>query len=127
MTEQSEVAATGDGDMLGREYPPHPILDTVWSSSGGPFRIGHEVDLIEFIQHVGSRLDPGDGRITAWTWKSIGPPTRTDKRDIEGHKAYESAVAGRNVVHVFTSALSFLRHAQSLAQSAQAATQPHPG
>jgi hypothetical protein len=59
-------------------------------------RIGHEVDLVDFIEPVASRPDPGDGRITAWVWKSVRPPTRRDRRDLEGHRAYEEALAGEN-------------------------------
>jgi len=85
-------------------------------------RIGHEVDLVDYLRPVASRPDLGDGRITAWAWKSVRAPTRKHKRDLEGHRAYESAVAETNIVHTFTHALSFLRQVHSFTQN-----EPAPG
>ena len=115
-------------DALAKRYPEAyaaalkfqtpRVEETIAGLRSVRHRIAHEVDLFDFITPVGSRPDYyGDGRITAWCWKSVGPPTRSDSRDVEGHKAYETAVAGQNVVHIFTFALSFLRQVHSLAQS----------
>jgi hypothetical protein len=79
-------------------------------------RIGHEVDLVDFIEAVGSRTDRGDGRITAWKWKSIRAPTRSKARDVQGHRAYESAVAERNFAQIFMQATGFLRQAHANAR-----------
>jgi hypothetical protein len=102
-------------DLAGSLQTP-PIDETIAGLISVRHRIGHEVDLVDFIEPVASRPDIGDGRITAWAWRSIRPPTRGDKRDVQGHRAYESALAGRNVVHAFQDAVAFLRSAQSNAQ-----------
>jgi hypothetical protein len=99
-------------------WPPG-VKDTVAGLRSVRHRIAHEVDLVEFFQPVASEfpylgIERG---ITAWTWKSVPPPTRTFQRDVEGHQAYERAVAGQNVVGVFSYALSFFRQVLSLAQS----------
>jgi hypothetical protein len=81
--------------------------------------VGHEVDLVDFVQPIASRPDPGDGRITAWAWSHVRPPTpeRRTKREYEGalrcHQAYEAAVVedgqGGNIVYTFGLVTGFLR------------------
>jgi hypothetical protein len=80
--------------------------------------IGHEVDLVDFIQPIASRSDPGDGRITAWTWRHVRPPSSegvTDslyKAAVKAHLAYETAVVdggqGGNIVYTFGLVAGFL-------------------
>jgi hypothetical protein len=54
-----------------------------------------------------------DGRITAWAWKPVSPPEqreRTDpqhRRDLEFHRACESALAGQNIWQPFMLATGF--------------------
>ena len=66
-------------------------------------RIGHKVDLVDFICPVAAREWSADGRITAWVRKPIQPPQQRDrtgrrhKRDLELHHAYIRAPAGQNV------------------------------
>jgi hypothetical protein len=66
-------------------------------------RIGHKVDLVDYIQPVASREWSADGRITAWAWKPVAPPEQGDRagaqhrRDVELHQAYERALAGQNI------------------------------
>jgi hypothetical protein len=80
-------------------------------------RLGHEVDLVEIIELVAARPDVyGDGRVTAWRWRAVPPPTRSDGRDLKGYAAYQFAVEGRNIVDTFTQALCFLRQAGVLAR-----------
>jgi len=67
-------------------------------------RVGHEVDLVSFIEPVASRSDRGDGRITAWAWRSVSPPKRRDDRL---HEAYERALAGQNIWQPFGLATGF--------------------
>ena len=61
-------------------------------------RVGHEVDLVDFIHPIASRPDPGDGRITAWAWSHVPAPTpegRTKQQyewALKCHEAYEAAV-----------------------------------
>ena len=89
-------------DTLKRQYPteykqafkltfpdPKDTLDCLRSVRN---RVGHEVDLVTLIEPVASRPDRGDGRITAWAWRSVSPPKRRDDRF---HRAYEGALAGQ--------------------------------
>jgi hypothetical protein len=46
---------------------------------------------------------------------SVPPPRSDAARDIAGHRAYESALAGQNIVHTFGLATGFLRLAQKVA------------
>jgi hypothetical protein len=73
-------------------------------------RVGHDVDLVTFIEPVASRTDPGDGRITAWAWRSLPPPVEgaggrnrphQQQRAEQLHQAYERALAGQNVWQSF--------------------------
>ncbi len=76
-------------------------------------RIGHKVDLVDYIQPVASREWSADGRVTAWAWKPVAPPERGDRtdaqhrRDIELHRAYESELAGQNIWQAFMLATGF--------------------
>lgn len=79
-------------------------------------RVGHDVDLVTFIEPTASRADLGDGRITAWAWRSVPPPTkggggrnraRQQQRAEELHEAYERALAGQNVWQSFNVAAGF--------------------
>jgi hypothetical protein len=77
-------------------------------------RIGHEVEVVDFIELIGSRADIGDGRVTAWAWRSVPPPQRQADRAVAGHRAYEAALAGHNVVHTFGLASGFLHSVISI-------------
>jgi hypothetical protein len=79
-------------------------------------RVGHDVDLVTFIEPVASRADPGDGRITAWAWRSVPPPVqggggrnrpREQQRAEQLHEAYERALPGQNVWQSFNIAAGF--------------------
>jgi hypothetical protein len=76
-------------------------------------RIGHEVDLVDFVYPAATRDSSPDGRITAWAWRSVAAPTRGKRsenehaRDLKLHKAYEAALAGQNVIQAFTLATGF--------------------
>ncbi len=78
--------------------------------------ICHEVEVVDFISNIGSRLDRGDGRISAWSWQPVPPPRRRASGDIAGHKAYESALAGQNIVYTFGLATGFLQLALRVAR-----------
>jgi hypothetical protein len=85
-------------------------------------RIGHKVDLVDYIQPVASREWSADGRITAWAWNSVAPPEQGDRsdrqhqRDVELHRAYESELAGQNIWQPFILATGFLRPGLSCPQ-----------
>jgi hypothetical protein len=76
-------------------------------------RIGHKVDLVDFICPVAAREWSADGRITAWAWKPVPPPEQGDRtgrqhqRDLELHHAYTSVLAGQNVRQPFMLATGF--------------------
>jgi hypothetical protein len=76
-------------------------------------RIGHKVDLVDFICPVAAREWSADGRITAWAWKPVPPPDQSDrtgrqhKRDLELHHGYTSALADRNIWQPFMLATGF--------------------
>jgi hypothetical protein len=71
---------------------------------------------VDFIEPIASRPDRGDGRITAWSWRSVPPPRRHAARDVSGYKAYESALAGQNIVYTFGLATGFLQNVRTIGQ-----------
>lgn len=93
-----------------------PVQDTLLALKSVRNRIGHEVDLVDFITAVASRSDPGDGRITAWAWSFVPPPTRQHRMDMDGHHAYEAALAGRSIIEGLRNAASVLTMAHTNAQ-----------
>lgn len=72
-------------------------------------RITHEVEVVDFIEAIAIRADRGDGRITAWAWRSVPPPRSRATREIAGYQAYETALASQNIVHTFGVATGFLQ------------------
>ncbi len=76
-------------------------------------RIGHEVDLMDFVYPAATRESSPNGRITAWAWRSVAAPNRGQRaekqhtRDLKLHNAYEAVLAGQNVIQAFTSATGF--------------------
>lgn len=91
---------------------PDPT-DTIKGLRSVRNRIGHRVDLIDFIQPVATRDWSADGRITAGAWKPAPPPEQGDRTDrqyrheLELHQAYESALAGQNIWQPFMRATGF--------------------
>jgi hypothetical protein len=96
---------------------PNPA-DTLLGLKSVRNRIGHEVDLVDFIEPFASRPDPGDGRITAWTWRHVRQPSSAGLKPwqyqsaVKAHKAYETAVVdgsqGGNIVYTFGLVTGFL-------------------
>jgi hypothetical protein len=77
-------------------------------------RIGHEVNLIDYVNLEAVRPDQyGDGRIAAWSWKFVAPPRASRKGAVNDYHAYNAALAGRNVVEAFTRAEGFLKHVRT--------------
>jgi hypothetical protein len=56
------------------------ITDTLAGLHSVRNRIGHEVDFVDYVEMVGARPDLGDGRVTAWSWRSVREPTRNNDR-----------------------------------------------
>lgn len=105
----SHPAAYEQGAVL-TSPDPSQTLDGLRSVRN---RIGHEVDLVDFIQPVASREWSADGRITAWAWKPVKPPEQGERtggqhrRALKIHQAYESALAGQNIWQPFMLAEGF--------------------
>jgi hypothetical protein len=101
------------------ELAPPNLPGTLQGLKSVRNRIGHEVELVDFIEPIASRPDPGDGRITAWAWRHVPPPSRRKglqdwqyERELKYHQAYEAAVVdggqGGNIVYTFGLATGFL-------------------
>jgi hypothetical protein len=93
---------------------PHPG-ETMRGLRSVRNRIGHEVEVVDFIVAIGSRSDRGDGRISAWAWQSVPSPRSRAPREVASHRAYETALAGNNIVHTFGLASGFLQAALNVA------------
>jgi len=84
-------------------------------------RMGHDVDHVDFIHPEASRTGHGDGRITAWTWKSVPEPTlaslppRGQAWEMTRYRAYEAQLAGHTVGEIFERAAAFLKLAAAKA------------
>jgi hypothetical protein len=78
-------------------------------------RMGHEVDHVDFIHPEASRPGPGDGRTTAWTWKSVPEPTlaslppRGKAWEMSRYRAYEAQLADHTIGEIFERAATFLK------------------
>ncbi len=66
-------------------------------------RITHEVDQVGYL--LATAKGP-DGFGANWTWQSL--PPRPRDRQADGHRAYEVALAGRDVVATLLSVTMFL-------------------
>jgi hypothetical protein len=71
-------------------------------------QIGDEADLAEFIE-------PGEGRITGWTWKPVPEPAlaslspRGQAWEITRYQAYQAQLAGHTIGETFGRAAEFLK------------------
>jgi hypothetical protein len=87
-------------------------------------QMGRHVDHVDFIHPEASR--PRDGRITAWTWKSVPRPALTSLPprgrawEMTRYRAYEAQLAGRSVGEVFERAAAFLKLTAAKATAAEA-------
>jgi hypothetical protein len=86
-------------------------------------RIGHEADLAEFIEPSAPGPGAGDGRVTAWTWKSVPEPAlaslppRGQAWEITRYRAYQAQLAGHTIGEIFGRATEFLKLAAANAPS----------
>ncbi len=101
-----------------RDEPMYPtsigndavLADTLAGLRSVRNRIGHEVNLVDFVNLEAVRPDQyGDGRIAAWSWKSVLPPKASWKAAQNDYRAYEAQLAGRTVVEAFSRAEMFLK------------------
>jgi hypothetical protein len=98
-----------------RGTAPNPS-DTMQGLRSARNRITHEVEIVDFIEAIGARPDRGDGRISAWAWRSVPAPRSRAASAVAGHRSYESALAGKNIVHTFGAATGFLKLALTVAR-----------
>lgn len=86
-------------------------------------RMGHEVDHVDFIRPEASRPGPGDGRVTAWTWRSVPEPAlaslppRGQAWEMARYRAYQAQLAGHTIGETFERATEFLKLATANAPS----------
>jgi hypothetical protein len=77
-------------------------------------RIGHEVNLVDYVNLEAKRPDQyGDGRTAAWSWKSVPPPDATWRAAMDDYRAYQLTLVGRTVVEAFSRAEGFLGHVRT--------------
>lgn len=63
------------------------LEDTLAGLSSVRNRIGHEVNLIDYVNLEAVRHDQyGDGRIAAWSWKFVVPPHATWKGAVSDYR-----------------------------------------
>ncbi len=76
-------------------------------------RMGYDADPADFIRPVDSR--PGNGRIAAWTWRSVPEPAfvsltpRAREWEMTRYRAYQAQLAGRPIGETFIQTVTFLR------------------
>jgi hypothetical protein len=77
-------------------------------------RIGHDVDLAEFIEPRAPGPDAGEERVTGWTWMSVPEPAlaslppRARSWEMTRYRAYQDQLAGRTIEEIFGRAVAFL-------------------
>jgi hypothetical protein len=80
-------------------------------------QIGDEADLAEFVVPGDTDPDPGNGRITGWTWKPVPEPKLTalapqgQAWEMTRYQAYQAHLAGHTIGETFTRAATFLKQA----------------
>ena len=114
--------AAYDGVLAGQALAERRLIEGTFA--GLRFvrnRMGHDVDHVDFIHPEASRTGHGDGRITAWTWKSVPEPTlaslppRGQAWEMTRYRAYEAQLAGHTVGEIFERAAAFLKLAAAKA------------
>jgi hypothetical protein len=77
-------------------------------------RIGDDVDLAKFLRAAAPGKEPGNGRVTGWTWKPVPPPAlaslqpRAKAWEWTRYEAYHTQLADRTLGEVFQRAATFL-------------------
>ena len=95
-------------------------------------RMGYYVDHADFIKPEESRSGSDDGRITAWTWRSLPEPTlaslppRGKAWEMTRYRAYEAQLAGHTIGEIFGRAAAFLKLASAKATSVTAVSSAAP-
>ncbi len=86
-------------------------------------RIGHEIDLAEFIEPGAPGPGAGEGRITGWSWKSVPEPALASLPpdgqawEMTRYRAYQAQLAGHTIGEIFGRAVAFLKLAAASATS----------
>jgi hypothetical protein len=78
-------------------------------------RIGHEVDLVEFIDPSAPGAAAGKAHVTGWTWKSVPEPVlqslpaRAQRWEMTRYRAYQAQLAGHTIGEIFERSAAFLK------------------
>ncbi len=84
-------------------------------------QMGYHVDQADFIDPGPDPAESGDGRIMAWSWRSVPEPalTRLPPRgqawEMARYQAYEAQLAGHTMEEVFGRAAAFLKQVSAQA------------
>jgi len=106
---------TYDAVMAGQTPAERPLIEG--TLAGLRFvrnRMGRDVDHVDFIHPEASRPGHRDGRVTAWTWKSVPEPAlaslppRGKAWEMSRYRAYEAQLAGHPIGESFGRAELFL-------------------
>ncbi len=93
-------------------------------------QMGYHVDQADFIEPGAGPSGSGDGRIMAWSWRSMPEPALTllpprgQAWEMERYQAYEAHLAGHSMEEVFGRAAAFLKLVSAQATVLAAATPP---
>jgi hypothetical protein len=77
--------------------------------------MGYHLDHSDFIRAQGTPGRPGDGRIAAWTWRSLPEPVlatlsaRGQEWEMTRYREYQARLAGTPVGETFSRTAAFLR------------------
>jgi hypothetical protein len=114
-----------DGVLAGHAPPERLLIEE--TMAGLRFvrnQMGYETDHVDFICQQAHRSGRPDGRVTAWTWKSMPAPQvsslppRGAAWELTRHRAYEARLANHTIGETFRRSTAFLTLAAAKATSA---------
>lgn len=87
--------------------------------------MGHDIDLVDFVQAGQQRRGSARDQLAAWTWRALPLPPltslapRAQEWELDRYRAYQRWLAGRSVCDAFTRARTFLLEATAAAATAR--------
>jgi hypothetical protein len=72
-------------------------------------RIGHEVNITDFVDFYRSVDTDGSASYRALRWRPVAPPSDQRRSALENHQAYVSTLAGQHIFESFSVAARYLR------------------
>jgi hypothetical protein len=113
-----------DGVMAGQTAAGRRLIEgTLAGMRFARNRMGGDLDHVDFVHPEASRPGPGDGGITAWTWKPVPEPVlssltpRGQAWEMTRYRAYQAHLAGQTIGETFGRAAEFLKLAAASAPS----------